>query len=233
MYFRILISILTLFLYSCENSTPNKDSANKNTTHITTPKTVEKAEDKKTETTTIENTTYILDDLLIYNSEKDLIAKFGSDNVKRKTQYYPEGMGEYTSTALFPDTPNEVIFNWGDDTLNFEKLGTIKVGKQESEWTTTKGLKIGVSLKELEKINKKEFKFYGFEWDYAGTVDWNGGALEDSKTFCTLTYSYDYGNPEIVLPKAYESLVGDHEILSSNEDAQSIEITVSEIILSK
>lgn len=227
MNFKILIPILTLSLFSCNEAKPDKEKIDKTEKPALDP-TTQVIEDEQKETTT-----YILDDLLNYDSEKELIAKFGKENIERMTQYYPEGMGEYTSTLLYPKTPNEVIFSWNDDTLNFEKLGTVKIAMRASEWVTKKGLKIGLSLKDLEKINGKEFKFFGFEWDYAGAVDFNEGTLDDRNTFCALTYIYDYENPEIVLPKEYLSLIGDGEFLSSNKNAQSVDLTVSEIVLSK
>ncbi|MCT4582672.1 MAG: hypothetical protein N4A35_14740 [Flavobacteriales bacterium] len=226
---KTLIPFLVIFNYSCSETAPK----------IETPQQQDKHEDSvmqsKTDghNTTNKTSEYLLDALLSYNSEAELIEKFGQENVTRNTQYYPEGMGEYVSTALYENTPNEVIFSWSDDTLNFQGLLTIKVSKQNSPWSTQKGLHIGTTLKELEKINGKAFTFYGFEWDYAGSVNWEGGILDDRKTFCTLAYIYDYNDPNLVLPKAYEALIGDQEIASSDKNAQAVNITVSEITLAK
>ncbi len=224
-----LIPFLVVFNYSCSETTSKEETPKHQEEHEHSTKLTNSEEHN----TTDEASKYLLDNLLSYNSEAELIEKFGKDNVTRNTQYYPEGMGEYISTALYEGTPNEVIFSWSDDTLNFEGLLTVMVSRQNSLWTTQKGLRIGTSLKELEKINGKAFNFFGFEWDYAGTVDWNDGILDDRKTFCTLTYIYDYGNPDIVLPEEYKALVGDHEISSSDENAQAVDITVNQITLAK
>jgi hypothetical protein len=41
------------------------------------------------------------------------------------------------------------------------------------------GVSLGTSLSELESLNGRPFKLFGFSWDYAGTVSgWDGGRLD-------------------------------------------------------
>jgi hypothetical protein len=61
------------------------------------------------------------------------------------------------------DDALEVIFS--DDKKRIENI-TI-VGRR---WATKEGIRIGTTLAALEKINGGPFQFYGFAWDYGGTV---------------------------------------------------------------
>lgn len=104
--------------------------------------------------------TYPLDSLLSFNSETELKQVFGND-VKRSTGYYPEGMGEYQNTLLYPDTRDQVEFVWLDDSVNFTGLMYIKVSGKKATWKTSEGITLGTTLKELERLNQKSFAFYG------------------------------------------------------------------------
>ena len=44
-------------------------------------------------------------------------------------------------------------------------------------WKFDNGLKAGMTIAEVEKINGKPFKIAGFEWDYGGYANFEGGKL--------------------------------------------------------
>jgi len=165
-----------------------------------------------------------LDSLLKFDSEKALKKVFGT-NVKRSTGYYPEGMGEYANTLLFPETKNEVEFVWEDDSINFCKLAYISIKGQQTDWKTKEGITIGTSLKELEKFNKKPFKFYGFDWDYSGLTSWENGYLDQRKVFVNLDFPPNATSNDI------EALTGDREFKSNSKLAQKVNPIVREIIM--
>jgi len=165
-----------------------------------------------------------LDSLLSFDSEGQLKKIFKS-NVKRSVGYYPEGMGEYTNTLLFPDTKNEVEFVWADDSLNFSGLLYIELSDKDTDWKTKEGITIGTGIKELEKLNEKPFTFFGLGWDYSGMIDWQEGHLYDRKIFGSLEY------PDDAMPKEFEGLLGDHEIKSSSELAQEAKLILGEITM--
>lgn len=167
-----------------------------------------------------------LDSLLSFNSESALKKIFG-ENVKRSTGYYPEGMGEYNNSLLYPDSKNEVEFVWEDDSLNFSGLLYLELHGKNTDWKTKEGITIGTSMKELEDINKKPFTFYGLGWDYAGTIDWQEGYLHDRNIFGRLEY------PEDTMPDEFKSLFGDHEIESSSKIAQKSNLILREITMRK
>lgn len=100
---------------------------------------------------------------------------FGEKNIKPVD--FPIGEGDVLSGfAIYPDTENEVLFHISDDKILFKFYG-----KPNSKWIMDNGIKIGTTLEEVEKINKKPFKISGFEWDYSGTVSsWEGGSLSNN-----------------------------------------------------
>ena len=68
--------------------------------------------------------------------------------------------------------------------------------KDQSAWTTAHGIRIGMPLAEVEKLNGKPFKLSGFDWDYGGRVtDWQGGALsKPQRGGCTI--GVEFVHPE-------------------------------------
>ncbi len=60
-----------------------------------------------------------------------------------------------------------------------------------SQWRTTHGIRRGMTLAEIEALNGRPFKLYGFGFDYGGTtLDWNGGSLDKQAGGCTLTLRF-------------------------------------------
>ena len=176
---------------------------------------------EKPDKTTID---FPLDSLLSFDSEEEL-KKIFKNNVKRSIGYYPEGMGKYANTLLFPDSKNEVEFVWADDSLNFSGLQFIELSGNETDWKTKEGITLGTGIKELEKLNKKPFTFFGLGWDYSGSIDWKEGYLDERKIFGSLEY------PGEGMPIKFEGLLGDHEIESSDELAQAAELILIEITM--
>ena len=61
----------------------------------------------------------------------------------------------------------------------------------DSTWRTEHGIRRGMTLGEIEALNGRPFRLYGFGFDYGGTtLDWNGGALATQAGGCTLTLRF-------------------------------------------
>jgi len=130
-------------------------------------------------------------------------------------------------TVIFPRSKNEFEFIWKDDSLDFNELLEVKVRKENTDWKTKEGITIGTNLQTLEKLNKKPFLFYGFEWDYVGMVNWNGGY------FFNRNMTVSMALPETVKFFDYEKLLGNSEFKSSSTMAQKVNSTVCELSLIK
>lgn len=165
-----------------------------------------------------------LDSLLHFDSEAALKNVFG-EHVQRSTGYYPEGMGEYPNTLLFPGSKNEVEFVWKDDSVTFSGLEYIEVDHEGSEWKTKEGITINTTLKELEKLNGKAFSFFGFGWDYSGATDWEGGYLEARRIFVRLKL------PDNSLQVELDGLLGDRSFPSDSSLSQKANPVVGEITM--
>lgn len=103
----------------------------------------------------------------IAGSEKQLIEKLASD-ARSERRPGAEGQGSYPVTILYPDSNREIQVWWSDETRT--RPGSIRITKPDSPWHTARGIRIGMTLAELVKLNEGPIGFYGFGWDYGGWV---------------------------------------------------------------
>jgi hypothetical protein len=162
-------------------------------------------------------------------SHAKLVQAFGKGSVAFLDVEGAEGE-KLKASVVYPDEPRrrvEVI--WHDEKAR-SRPATIRVGFK-SQWRTLRGLRIGSDLAEVEKINGKPFKLYGFDWDYGGNVSsWMGGTLGTVAGGCDFRLAF---NPWADAPdEARDKVSGDKEFLSSDPNMRASKPTVSEIILS-
>ncbi|MEL6924323.1 MAG: hypothetical protein AAFO94_09765, partial [Bacteroidota bacterium] len=150
-------------------------------------------------------------------TEAELIQLYGESQVQRREI----GMGEGETapgTVVFPGTDNELIVEWENE-KTYETISSIRIDGEQAQWTTEEGIRIGTTLDELRQINGKEFQFYGFEWDYAGTTnEWEGGRINKN-----LTVILTPNQPEAAFP----DLLGDQLFPSDHPKAEAADLTVS------
>jgi hypothetical protein len=79
-------------------------------------------------------------------------------------------------TVLFPKDPKRRLEVWWS---NPNRTGTYLIDiAGKSIWTGPGGLRLGLTLEQLEKLNKKPFKLKAFDKDNISSVSsWNDGAL--------------------------------------------------------
>jgi hypothetical protein len=90
------------------------------------------------------------------------------------------------ASVLYPKDPKrhlEVLWN-----NEASRSGTsLVVINGQSTWTGPKGLRLGLPIAALEKLNGKPFQVAGFDQDNAGSaLDWQGGALEKVPGGCKI-----------------------------------------------
>ncbi|MHB1078048.1 MAG: hypothetical protein ACYC67_01515 [Prosthecobacter sp.] len=108
-------------------------------------------------------------------SATDIERAYGKDNLK--LQKIPGAEGEEIDGAkLFADTDRELEIVWDPD--NEKKKVVFDIRVMGKAWKFENGLKSGMTVEEVEKINGKPFKIAGFEWDYGGYANFEGGKLE-------------------------------------------------------
>lgn len=141
---------------------------------------------------------------------------YGAKNVKPAQLDGPEGT-TLDGLRLFQGTDRELELIY--DQEGDEKIVTdvVVVGKA---WKFECGLKEGMSIEEVEKINGKPFKVNGFDWDYGGFANFEGGKLA---TGVSVRF---YPTAETVS----ENLSGDIEIDSTNKALRAAKPVVQERI---
>ncbi|MBN8417546.1 MAG: hypothetical protein J0L73_01375 [Verrucomicrobia bacterium] len=105
----------------------------------------------------------------------DIERAYGKGSLKQ--QKIPGAEGEEIDGAkLFADTDRELEIVWDPD--NEKKQVVFDIRVMGKAWKFENGLKSGMTVEEVEKINGKPFKIAGFEWDYGGYANFEGGKLD-------------------------------------------------------
>ncbi|MFL5742671.1 MAG: hypothetical protein ACJ75B_20780 [Flavisolibacter sp.] len=133
------------------------------------------------------------EDLLQLDAQEYLIDIFGRENVKTDTFYFTETEINRCS-VLYPNTSREVIFIWNDET-NLKDISFILIGGNlhprevtdfksiaHNTWTSRQGLSCGMTVQEIEALNKEPVRFYNWHAESAGYLAPNNkGAIDFSR----------------------------------------------------
>ena len=162
-------------------------------------------------------------------SHGDLVKAFGSSNVVYQDI---DGAGGETikASVLYPnDAKAKLEIIWGDEKARRRPM--IRA-KDQSGWASANGIRIGMALEEIEKMNGKPFKLSGFDWDDGGRVrDWQGGALaKPLPGGCIVSVEFVHAEdaPEANLSK----VTGEGEFLSDGADMRAVEPYVAVVTIS-
>jgi len=113
--------------------------------------------------------------IVVSTTEADLVRIYGPNEVGRGAIKAP-GKGDQPCSVVFPGKKEEIRITWKDDSR--ERITAVYMMNAGGHWTTPQGLQVGIPMAELVKVNKAPVSFYGFGWNYAGTVQsWGKGAL--------------------------------------------------------
>ena len=113
----------------------------------------------------------------------DLDAMFGKQNVQERNLDISQG--PEAATVVFGDDASVALaITW-----DRERPSTIHIcfGTQTGpcRWRTAGGIRIGLPIRELEKLNEKSFQLTGFGGEPQGTViSWRKGQLEEDPAAC-------------------------------------------------
>ncbi len=119
---------------------------------------------------------------------QELITLFGKDKLTDETHTGAEGMGSYKVTIVYKRTPLEMTITWAENEWH-KTIAIVECAQRKSPYYTKDSLQVGSTLLSILKINKAAVNFYGFGWDYGGTIiSYNKGALAKSKVHFTLAW---------------------------------------------
>ncbi len=152
-------------------------------------------------------------------TEDALKTQFGADRVEFKDLGGPEGEEMPGTLVNGGDLRRRLEIVWADEAARAKpQMLRIMAGWDEATasdvtpvWTTPGGVKIGLTVAEVEALNGKPFKLSGFGWDYGGMVmSWEGGKLAEGEGTCSVqpffTPRADYA----------DSISGDISVMSDN-----------------
>lgn len=154
-----------------------------------------------------------------------LVTEFGAKNVVFKDVELPGNYLVKASVAFDNDPTKRLVFFWSDEKTR-TKLKSVLI-EAPSIWVGPGGIRNGLPLKELEKLNGGSFSLVAFGGVGGGTVSDLKGPFTNVPGGCTLTVLFEPGiaNP---LPPRYASITGDHKLVSTNFMLRRVRAQVSE-----
>ncbi len=157
-----------------------------------------------------------------------LAAKFGSENLTFTDVDGPNG-AKLKASVLFPKDPKKRIEVWWNNEASRSDLSLIVISGQ-SVWLAPKGVRIGLSLAALEKINGKPFMLSGFDSENASAVsDWQGGALASLPGGCKI--SVRFAPDQKASAEARSEVSGDKTFASSDANMRAVSPKSIEILI--
>jgi len=160
-----------------------------------------------------------------------------SSHLKLATAYKPENIvftevdasegKKLMATVLFPKDAKRRLEVWWDNETSRSGTYLIVINGQ-STWTAPKGLKLGLQIAQLERLNGKPFKLKGFgSGSEASVSDWQGGALEAIAGGCKVGVSM---RADLKASPAAVEQAGS-ELASTDATVKAIKPAVAEIIV--
>lgn len=110
-------------------------------------------------------------------SRAKLVEWFGAANVVDDSVRYADAPAD-AGTVLFPnDSTRRLEIVWVDPKTR-TRPQRVDLKGESGRWAVDPGIRLGMRLKDLERINGGPFTVMGFDWDYGGGItSWRGGKL--------------------------------------------------------
>lgn len=147
-----------------------------------------------------------------------LLEHFENDKITTEIHSINEGTDKVKSIWLFRNTKNDVRIDFtSKDSTRVYRVTSF--GNKNIHYSET-GVKPGMTAKKLNILNNHPIEFYGFEWDYAGVVNFNNGSLENKNLFIYLKTDQKYD----------KSFVGDNPHSYQEAEAAELDLYIDKII---
>jgi hypothetical protein len=162
------------------------------------------------------------------SSHLRLAMTFDSKNVTF-TDVAGDNGAKVPASVLFANDPKRRLEVWWTNPAARNTTYLIVINGK-STWSAPGGMKLGLTLAQLEKLNHKPFKVKGFDKDGTATVsDWDGGALATLAGGCKSGLSLK-ADPKAT-PDALTAVPADKEFSSSDPALRAVKPEVSEILI--
>jgi hypothetical protein len=157
----------------------------------------------------------------------DFEQAFGKDNVVTGEVDGPEGT-TMIATTVFPNDPDKKFEVYWWDEEKHERLAGVELTAND---TAPGGIKIGMPIEDVQKLNGEPFSLQGFYWDYGGAAWFESGKLANLPGGCGLSVTFAPSAEE--LPEGVsEAISGDKEIRSDMKEFSIAKPVVQSIELS-
>jgi hypothetical protein len=162
------------------------------------------------------------------SSHLKLAMAFDTKNVTF-TDVEANGGTKVPASVLFSNDPKRRLEVWWSNPASRSDTYLIVINGK-STWTAPGGMRLGLTLAQLEKLNHKPFKVKGFDKDGVATVsDWDGGVLATLPGGCKSGMSMR-ADPKVPAD-AVSALPADKEFSSADPAMRAAKPTVSEILI--
>jgi hypothetical protein len=143
----------------------------------------------------------------------DFEKAYGKANVVTGEVPGPEGT-TMIATTVFPGDEDKTFQVYWWDEEKHEGLAGVTIAKAD---TAPMGIKLGMPIEEVQKINGQVFTLMGFGWDYGGAAGFQEGNLANLPGGCFMSLTFAPSVDE--LPEATsEAISGDKEIRSDMKE---------------
>jgi hypothetical protein len=162
------------------------------------------------------------------SSHLKLAMTFDSKNIAF-TDVESTGGTKVPASVLYPKDPKRRLEVWWANPAARSDTYLIVINGK-SDWSGPGGLRLGLNLIQLEKLNHKAFKLKGFDKDGTATVsDWDGGALASLAGGCKSGVSLR-ADPKVPADTV-AALTADKEYSSEDPEMRAVKPAVSEILI--
>jgi hypothetical protein len=161
------------------------------------------------------------------SSHLKLAQSFEAKNIEFGAVPGPEGTSLNASILYGGDPKRRLEVLWQNEAARSDVSLIVITG--QSQWSAPKGLRLGLALAALEKLNGKPFKLSGFDQPDGGSVlDWQGGALAVLPGGCKVGLRLA---PDPKVPQGALAAAAGKEFLSNDAAMRASKPVIAEIVL--
>lgn len=114
-------------------------------------------------------------------NQGNLESTFSKANIERENLMINEGMDTAKVVWINRGSNNEVRIDFRPK--DSTKVFRVTARGRENKLISQTGVKMGMSIDQVNSLNRKPVDFYGFNWDFGGAAKFNDGTLEDKNIF--------------------------------------------------
>ncbi|HEX4554125.1 MAG TPA: hypothetical protein VH249_09080 [Xanthobacteraceae bacterium] len=161
------------------------------------------------------------------SSHLKLAQAFEAKNIDFGAVAGPDGTSLNASILYGADPRRRLEVLWQNEAARSDVSLIVITG--QSQWSAPKGLRLGLALAALEKLNGKPFKLSGFDQPDGGSaLDWQGGALAELPGGCKV--GIRLAPDRKATPEALAAAAG-KEFLSNDAAMRAAKPVIAEIVL--